>query len=214
MRGSGRYFDIINNFVLNYCMNSKSLRRNFLAAFPVVGPHSDIETELMLAGKKPMTWTFVAPDDATFDDSRMQKAHRDRKLLDKAVAEGKLIAVDVEHRDPDYPEHVAIFRHYAQPGQEESLKRVSEFNKQAFNFNDLSEVDLDKDMGHYLGYKKRDILFFNHVVNSSLLPDFVVNAVIRLNSSCQVARREKLLLEAGYDLRVWHDNLPKAKCSK
>lgn len=72
------------------------MRRSFLSAFPVIGPHADIEMELMLAGKKPITWTFVAPDDATCDDIRMQKAHRDRKLLDRAVTQGKLISVDVE----------------------------------------------------------------------------------------------------------------------
>jgi hypothetical protein len=189
-------------------VNIRSIKRSFLAAFPVVGPHTNIEAELMLAGKKPLTWTFVAPDDMTFKDLSMQKDHQGRKLLDCAVAERKLIAVDIEQRDPDHPEYVVVFRHYAQPGQEENLKRVSEFNRRAFNRLDLSEVSLDQDMGHYLGYQRRDILFFNHIVHSGFLPDFIIGKIIDFNSSCQRARREKLLLEAGYDLQAWRDSLP------
>jgi hypothetical protein len=180
------------------------MKRSFLALFPVVGPHADIEAELMLVGKKPITWSLVVPDDVTFKAWRTQKEHQDRKLLDQAVAEGKLIAVDVEMRHPD--QHITIFRHYAQLGQEENLRRVSEFNKHAFNSDHLPEVDLDKDIGHYLGYKKRDILFFN---NFNLLPNFITRAIINLNSLCQQARREKLLIEAGYDLQAWYDNLPR-----
>lgn len=192
-----------------------SLKRAFLSAFPVIGPHHCIEAELMLAGKKKITWFPVAHDDVVFEDYEFQKLHDDRKILDIAVAEGKLISVDVNKYDSNYPEPISIMRHYTQLGQEENLKMISEFNKHAFGFADSSEakVKLDKDMGYYLSYRKRDILFFNFVENG-LVPSFITKAILNLNSSCQAALREKLLLEAGYDLQKWSDNFGKAKCTR
>jgi hypothetical protein len=192
-------------------MDIKSIKRSFLAAFPVVGPHANIEAELMLAGKKPITWAFVASDEVILRGLGAQKKQQGRKLLDRAVADGKLIAVDVECPYPEHPEYVAIFRHYAQLGQEENLARVSECNRRAFNRLGLSEVPLGKDMGYYLGYRKRDILFFNYVVNSNLLPMFIKRGIIGLHSPCQRARREELLLEAGYDLQAWRDSFPRPR---
>tara|TARA_R110002124_G_scaffold73157_11_gene196239 strand:- start:1580 stop:2236 length:657 start_codon:yes stop_codon:yes gene_type:complete len=181
-------------------MSIQSIKSRFLASFPVIGPHADIEADLMLAGKKPITWVFVAPDEARFDDPRMQRQHEGRKRLDKAVEEGRLIAIDVEQRYDEHPEYVGVYRHYAQPENEEKLKQVVAFNKQAFNGRDVSQVELDKDMGHYLGYRRRDIFFFNNVINAPLLPEGLRDVIIRFNAPCQQALGEKLLAEVKKSL--------------
>lgn len=185
----------------------QSIKSRFLASFPVIGPHADIEADLMLAGKKPITWVFVAPDEAKFDDPRMQRQHEGRKRLDRAVEEGRLIAIDVEQRYDEHPEYVGVYRHYAQPENEEKLKQVVAFNKQAFNGRDVSQVELDKDMGHYLGYRRRDIFFFNNVINAPLLPEGLRDVIIRFNAPCQQALGEKLLAEVKKSLDTTAKNL-------
>ena len=156
--------------------------------------------QCVIARKKPLTWVFVVPDEAKFDDPRMQRQHEGRKRLDKAVEEGRLIAIDVEQRYDEHPEYVGVYRHYAQPENEEKLKQVVAFNKQAFNGRDVSQVDLDKDIGHYLGYRRRDIFFFNNVINTPLLPEGLRDAIIRFNAPCQQALGEKLLAEVEKSL--------------
>jgi hypothetical protein len=188
-------------------MDLKRLKRDFLAAFPVIGPHTWIEGEMMVSGKKPLTWMPVNPDDAQLPDRKWQKWHQDRKLCDHAVAEGKLIAKDIEiTRDS----HSLTFRHYARPGQEEALERVAKFNQKAFNLQDTSEVDIGQDMGRLLGYRRRDVLFYNHILHSGFLTDSMQNWLIRFNAPVQQAYQEKLLEEAGYDLAAWKKSLPSA----
>lgn len=43
---------------------------------PVIGPHAGIEAELMLAGKKPLTWIMVYPDNAQLSDPDQQKEQK------------------------------------------------------------------------------------------------------------------------------------------
>lgn len=209
--GLVKWFNNVNNRINDY---ERSLKRSFLAAFPVIGPHADIEAELMLAGRKPLTWLNIVPDEFKDSSPRAKKMHRDIKLLDKAVAEGKLLSIDVKLPSPG---DANIIRHYAQPEQEESLKLMSEFNRQIWNCDDTSKLDLDKladnigmdknkGFGEYLGYKKRDILFFKYTTS---MPKFISNALINLNASCQQARVEKSLIETGHDLQKWYNNLPK-----
>lgn len=186
-------------------MDLLSLKRHFMAAFPVIGPHSDIEPELMLSGKKPLTWMVVMSDNMVSKDRRLQKEHEGRKQLDEAVENGTLIASDVTYTDPRFPEYVHTLRHYAQPTQTDQLRRVVEFNKCALNRQDLSPVMLDKDAGHYLGYRKRDIFFFTHIVNQKWLPGKLKDLIIDLNAPFQKAHREKMLIESGYDLQAWRD---------
>ncbi|GEM_PF-207686 len=195
-------------------MKFKSLKREFLAAFPVIGPHVGIEAELMLAKKKDITWSPVFDGDTNFGDDRILKMHLDRKRMDQAVEEGALIAMDVEYMHPQTPGERHILRHYAQPECEDILKRVVACYKYDRDPENHPESYLEKDIGHYLGYKKRDILFFNNVVNNQAIPRSVASAIVGMNAACQRARREKLLLEAGYDIQEWRDNLPKLECSK
>lgn len=180
-------------------MSLKSLKEKFLSALPVIGPHADIEADLMLAGKKPLMWTFVAPDEMHFDDPRMQKQHEDRKRLDQAVKEGKLIALDITRDNAGHPDSINVFRHYAQPEEEDKLKRIVAFNEKTFNFQDYSEVNLDKDIGHYLGYRRRDILFFNNTIGSPYLPEAAKRWIVGLNESAQRAYRTRLLEECGHN---------------
>jgi len=193
-------------FVLLFLMSLSSLKRAILAAFPVVGPHTGIESDLMLSGQKPLTWIYANSSDKLPEtiESRAQKR------LDEAVSQGKLIAMDVEQRYSDNLEDVAIFRHYAQPDQKRNLERVAAFNRCAFNGEDCTEAEahLNQDLGAYLGYRRRDILLFNYVINSSWLPKRAKMGLIRLNSYCQSARRDQLLLESGQNLKDWYDNVP------
>ncbi|WP_421896394.1 hypothetical protein [Marinoscillum sp.] len=182
----------------------KSLKNKLLAAFPIIGPHADIEAEMMLAGKKPVTWMFVMPDDGKPRDIRIKLEQEGRKKLDQAVKEGKLVSIDVEQRHPQAPNGKLIFRHYAQKGNEKSLKRISTFNKEAFNGLEHT-VQLDKDIGYYLGYRKRDIFFFNHVINSSYVPSQWKVKMINMNSYCQRAFQETQLEKAGYNLKEWDE---------
>ncbi len=184
-------------------MNLKSLRNKFLSQLPVVGPHADIEAELMLAGLKPITWTVVVPEDKHIEDLRIKIRHEGRKRLDEAVKEGKLIAIDVEQALPQDPGNLTIIRHYAQPENEDKLKRIAAFNTNAFN-GEPSSIDLGVDMGYHLGYRKRDILFFNWIINSRLLPDKLKEKIIDINRYSQIALRERLLEQAGHSPDEWY----------
>lgn len=178
-------------------MRLSFLKESFLAAMPVIGPHAHIESELMLAGEKPLTWIFVFPDTADFSHPEVKNIYKAQKKLDQAVLEGRLISQDVEQRDPENSAPANIIRHYAQPKNREDLKKVAAFNSKAFNREDLSDVMLDKDLGHYLGYRKRDIYFFNYIVNSAVLPDALVTSLIEMNAPCQKALQNKLLNQSA-----------------
>lgn len=107
----------------------------FASKLPVIGPHADIETELMLAGTKPLTWVSVetqAPYAPTEKDIKHaeeeQKAHLLRQKLDKDAAAGKCISADLE-LDIGSGERKQILRFYALPGQEEDLWAILEHSK-------------------------------------------------------------------------------------
>ena len=201
------------------------LKRNILAAFPVVGPHADIEAELMLSGKKPLTWLHIPYPDweipknvpiTSDNDWREVKEAHGTIELDKAVSKEKLISEDVAiTKFPNLnepPPHTPIVRHYAQIDQSENLSLIASINRSFFNFQEPDEAILEaaigKDFGDYLGYRRRDILFFNKVINNPYLPRPMAQALIELNSYSQAALREKLLEESGYDVKEWRQNLP------
>jgi hypothetical protein len=146
----------------------KGLKNAFNAVagnLPVIGPHAGIEAELLLAGKKPLGWTSVDPDNMVFNDPQMQAEHEGRKKLDEAVRQGKLVSADVVvHTANDEKgnrvnlETPWLFRHYCQPGNEENLQRIVAFNTKAFNFEEPDYALLEgKDIGEYLGYRSKDI---------------------------------------------------------
>ena len=73
----------------------KNIFNSVAGSLPVIGPHAGIEADLLLAGKKPLGWVIVEPDDATFQDPFDQAEHEGRKKLDEAVRQGKLKSMDV-----------------------------------------------------------------------------------------------------------------------
>ena len=190
------------------------IKTRFLSEFPVIGPYTDIEADLMLAGKKPLTWTLVVPEDCLHEGIGTLIEHEGRKRLDKAVEEGRLISRDVEVKHPDSPAEPMIFRHYAQPDKKDSLKQMADFNTAAFNFKDVSRIHLDKSIGEHLGYRKRDRFLFENVINNPLLPDKIKDFLIDMNAACQQALREKLLHDAGYKLDKWEQNIGDLKKDK
>lgn len=191
-------------------MNLKSLKRKFLATLPVIGPHANIEAEMMLAGKKPITWMHAMKENEHTEDIRLKIEQRGRKLLDKAVESGQLIAIDVKQLNPNHPNGGMVFRHYAQPDNEEKLKLIAAYNTAAFNGKEPSqelEKALDKDFGHYLGYRKRDILFFNNIINSRHVPNVIKDKILDLNVRSQKAYRDTQLEKAGYDVKEWYEDI-------
>lgn len=186
-------------------MNLINLKRTLLAAFPVVGPHDAIEADLMLAGKKPLTWVDVYDDVSQILDRRLYHAHIGRLRLDEAVAQGRLLAADVEQvwDDPHVPP--LIVRHYAQPAYKNELSLVVEYNKLAFNTDHDGNIQ-GKDMGEYVGYRKRDIALFGIVgpfLRSTAVPQLAKEWFWNLNDLTQVALREKLLIDIGIDPAEW-----------
>lgn len=117
----------------------------FAAKLPVIGPHADIEADLMLAGTKPLTWLNVTerePCKITDEDiqraAEEQKGHKLRQVLDKDVAAGKFISADLEF-DIDGSARKQILRFYALPGQEEDLQKIREYSKAAMT-GDLASL--------------------------------------------------------------------------
>lgn len=153
-----------NNSEGNRMARLKNLFNSLAGQLPVIGPHANIEARLLLAGKKPLGWVLVEPDELVFDNPSAQAEHEARKGLDEAVRAGKIIAEDVlvyrlsdangvvrERSEP------LNFRHYCQPGHEKDLEAVVAYNRKAFNHEEPDGSLLKKDFGEYLGYRKRDI---------------------------------------------------------
>ncbi len=84
------------------------LKTIFLAQIPIIGPHSDIEGELLLLGKKPLGWISInLTNDPRLIAERLtsikwQQITKERDIqrqLDKAVSQGRLYSIDVVQRD-------------------------------------------------------------------------------------------------------------------
>jgi hypothetical protein len=135
----------------------------FFAQFPMVGPHSDIEGELLLNGTKPLGWISILPDTADPNHPPFIKEREVQARLDAAVEEGRLSSKDVTYRlrgpdgKPGPREYVS--RHYCQKGLEADLEKMVAFNQAAFN-GQRTDAKLDKSFGDYLGYRQRDQEFF------------------------------------------------------
>jgi len=182
-------------------MNFTKLKRDFLATLPVIGPHANIEADLMLAGLKPLTWFPAYPDEelkagTLILNEGLKTWHYARKKLDKAVENGTLLSMDIETTVPNIPEYIDITRHYCQLDQEANMRRVAHFNLKAFERQEILDEDLDKDIGHYLGYRRRDIAFFN-AMQSGFVPKRLIPFIIKFNAPSQVALRQQLLERAG-----------------
>jgi len=80
----------------------------------------------------------------------------DLERLDAAVAAGKLKSADLllPPLAPGRPNE--ILRHYCQPGQEKQMETVLRQNEEWLAKKSNVQI-LDKDIGEYLGYRKKDI---------------------------------------------------------
>ncbi len=157
----------------------KNVFNSVAGSFPVIGPHDGIEAELMLAGKKPLTWSPVIPAEAYEGlTPKMLEGTLagDFMKLEEGVRQGKLKSMDVVvHRYRDFatgeiknnlkPE---IYRHYCQPGKEEDMKRMAAFNQKLFNFEEPDYSLLQKDIGTYLGYRDKDVQLWSRGLRQPL----------------------------------------------
>lgn len=156
----------------------RNIFNSVVGQLPVIGPTDNhLEAELMLAGKKPLSWIVVPDPHADLSGYQpWARADYERRMeyirrLDQAVAEGRLKSVDViadrGRRDPyDLNSEIIetppmIFRHYCQPGNEDMMLRMAAYNQKMFNFEEPG-FELDHDEGVELGYRKRDIWYWGH----------------------------------------------------
>jgi uncharacterized protein YuzE len=177
-------------------MKFNKLTRNFLAAFPVLGPHESIECELMLAGTKPVAWLEVLPDYLTFQNSKAQKRHNDRKILDRTVAEGRLLTTDIQYINAEDPDRTVItIRFYCQLRKENDMKKAVAIELEAIRKIcglEIMNDERESDNGHYFGYRKRDIIFYDKLFRWNL-PELV----FKLNKIFRHAYQDKILEESG-----------------
>ena len=185
------------------------LKRAFLSVFPVIGPHADIEAELLLAGKKPVA-SFVVDD---FDDEQLSnlsqrslKKHLDRLRLDDAVEFGKLISKDVKVNAPRPDLQDQILRYYALPHEKDNLEKITRSHESILSGQEDGAPNAD--FGKIYGYRKRDTLLFNLIITNRHIPQATKMAIISMNANCQIALREQLLLDAGHDPEEWYESLP------
>ncbi|MEZ0260220.1 MAG: hypothetical protein ACAH80_04380 [Alphaproteobacteria bacterium] len=128
----------------------------------MIGPHAGIEAELLLNGTKRLGWIDIVPPWADANHPPFVKARALEQRLDEAVAEGRLSAIDVTVPRPNNLPGNYIYRHYCQKGLEADLEKVAAFNSFAFNRKSPEGVTLDKSFGDYLGYRKRDQLYWKY----------------------------------------------------
>ena len=166
-------------------MKLHSLTEKFLAAFPVIGPHADIEGELMLAGQKPIALFDVFTPHPN-DDFERKKMCYDRLRMDQAVTNGTLVSADREITQEDGESFTMRF--FAQPEKEQEMLEFAD------GYN--SGAGLTKSHGAYLGYRKRDICLFRA---TSILPEPIEKSLINLNTIFQRAYSDKQLKNAGIE---------------
>ncbi len=169
----------------------KNIFNSVVGGLPVIDPHGGLEADLMLAGKKPLTYFPAWPDNRPPPPHSNQYAfgiYEATRKLDEAVRQGKLKSVDVSvTREGET--HIA--RHYCQPDKEKEMMFLAAYNNKVFN-DKKPDLTLQKDVGAYLGYRKRDIWLWRHFKYdpsklSSKLFSFVEKNIAR------PAHHEKLL---------------------
>lgn len=153
---------------------------------PVIGPHADIEAELLLAKRKPIGGPFLVVNISELPKATsrsMLKAALDRIKLDEAVKTGELFSLDLEINR-------RVLRYYCQGDRYECLKSALDGEQYVY--------------GEEFGYRPRDIRFFEWYVN---LPDRLAAIVRSLNSPIQNAYINTALRDAGIDnpKRYWED---------
>jgi hypothetical protein len=161
------------------------LCREFLAAMPVIAPMLFIERELLLAKKKPIA--FLDLDTRAGPEPIRKKNEEDIKILDEAVRKGELISVDAAKWG---------MRLYGQLGQEEAIRAIIEDLEAPYSERKHS-------MGTLLGYRKRDIIFFNIF---RTLPGFANALYLSFMNPCVLAAyNDRELERCEIDPGQWHE---------
>lgn len=185
-------------------MNINSLKRHFLATFPVLAPHDRIEAELMLYGNKRVTMMKIFTEKTNSTDQSAIRTRNTIKILEQAVKESQLVARDLDQKNPHSP---YIFRYYAQKDQANKLELLTDFSKLASSKKGDPLRVIEEMTGLYLGYRKRDV-WLNDALHSWIKNRTVKTAIQQWSRTCQKALQETLLLEMGYDLKTWRDHYP------
>lgn len=123
----------------------------------------DSQPAALLAGKIDVARVFRR-DDAPRPDLAASRRNiedwikqcDDVEKLDAAVAAGRLVSADLVLPPPSAGLKPSILRHYCQPGQERQMEAVLRQNEEWIAKKSNVQL-LDKDIGDYLGYRKKDI---------------------------------------------------------
>lgn len=194
----------------------KNAAQNALSRLPVIGPHADIEAELLLGGVKPLGWLNVwSLDGIPAGYLPAIKQYLDVQKLDKAVHEERLISYDVQGKSPT-GDVLYTVRHYAQPDQKENIERIVAYHTKLWNGSgeEPDESILgDKSFGQYLGYRRQDEIFFDFL-NSANLPK-KIDEFLRcdLTSKWKTLYQDSLLRQAGIEnpRQYWRETIETLK---
>lgn len=167
-------------------MKLSTLKRDFLATFPAIGSHYEIEAELLLAGIKPVGWFEIT--DEIPSHPIFQKRHADRLKLDEAVKAGKLSSTDINNSQAGYWQRL-----YCQPGLEEQMHLVAKTEK--------GEIPASLyEHGRRMGYRRRDAFYFEATFprfKSEALSKIWSQLRLAINKPVMQAHRNALLEAAG-----------------
>ncbi len=97
-----------------------------------------------------------------------------------------------------------VIRHYCQPEKEQDMQIIADVNRKLWSQQDVPEASDKRDFGNFLGYRKRDIIFFN---NYQKLPEPTIKRIAQFNVPAQWAYKYKLLESCGITSAQWHEQL-------
>lgn len=194
----------------------KNAAQNALSRLPVIGPHADIEAELLLGGVKPLgllnVWSL---NEIPAGHLPWIKEYLDVRKLDKAVDEGRLISYDVQIKSST-GDTGRIIRHYAQPDQKENIERLVAYHTKLWDESgeEPDESILgDKSFGQYLGYRRQDEIFFD-LLQKANLPE-KIDQFLRhdITSKWRNLYQDSLLRQAGIEnpRQYWRETIETLK---
>jgi hypothetical protein len=158
-----------------------------------------IRAEKILEGEVTYGWLRLYADDFKPSVAHENKNIEDRKLLDAAVGDGKLISEDVVY----WPKNSKVgypVRHYCKPGHEEDMKSAIVSTVGMVSETEDGFAKLPKDVGRYIGYRKRDIWWFYNApriadrIFDRVTANQILGALAKVSEKCaKPAYHQKLL---------------------
>lgn len=116
-----------------------------------VGPHEELELELMLAGKKPLA---MFNDDIPFDMEPPEIG------FDLHVDEGKFVKGEIVVPLSNATRNSLRYYFYALPDEAWRIARLIEIQRGFFEKGVRTTPELETEIGQLLGYEDADILAF------------------------------------------------------